>query len=405
MDEVETDALLQAGIAAARAGRKEQARDLLMQVIALDDQVEGAWLWLSGIVDDPAERQICLENVLTLNPDNQRARAGLRWLADQAMTHTDPPMPPPSQPARTILHTPAPAAPLPEPDAPPPPPEVKISPFGCPYCGGPTRSDEPRCLSCGRMTGIRQRKRQSGLSIGWLVALFLLLGATAWIEGALASRLVREEPLPAMVGNTWIHLLVGRVLIEPTDTAQVKDEATVERGDRVALVNYVLAGACGLVALGLAFRSRVAYFAALILCGLLIVAVVGGILAGLSGWVPTLVRLGGIAFSTYWLVESSPAFEWEVRYYDADLDPDLRTDLDYYNRGLRYRDMGMWAKAAVHWKVAGQLAPRKTAYQIALAHAYLQIGERAAARTVADQAAAREPDDLELCAFRDSLDL
>ncbi|HSJ59047.1 MAG TPA: hypothetical protein VLC95_17800 [Anaerolineae bacterium] len=405
MGEGEIDRLLQAGIAAARAGRKEEARDLLMEVIARDDQVEAAWLWLSGVVDDLAGRQICLENVLTLDPDNDRARAGLQWLADRQATRSTHRAPAPEAGPRTILHTPPAAPAAPEPAQPPPSPAVQINPFGCPYCGGPARSDEPRCASCGRLTGIRQRKKQSGLSIGWLVALFLLLAATAWIEGALASRLVREEPLPAIVGDTWIQLLVGRVLIEPADASQATDGAVVESGDAVALANYALAGLCGVVALGLALRSRVAYFAALILCGLLIVAAVGGIVAGLSGWVPTLVRIGGIAFSVYWLVESSPAFEWEVRHYDADLDADLRTDLDYYNRGLRYRDMGMWAKAAVHWKVAGQLAPSKTAYHVALANAYAQMGEREAALAVAERAMAHEPDDAGLQAFRDSLTL
>jgi len=71
---------LNAGIQALKAGQKEEARRLLMQVIAADEQHEQGWLWLSGAVAAAAERQICLENVLTINPNNQAARRGLAQL-------------------------------------------------------------------------------------------------------------------------------------------------------------------------------------------------------------------------------------------------------------------------------------------------------------------------------------
>jgi hypothetical protein len=37
------------------------------------------WLWLSGVVDDD-QKIVCLEKVLEITPDNQRARAGLELL-------------------------------------------------------------------------------------------------------------------------------------------------------------------------------------------------------------------------------------------------------------------------------------------------------------------------------------
>lgn len=39
-----------------------------------------AWLWLSTVMDNAADRRICLENVLTLNPRNTYARRGLKQL-------------------------------------------------------------------------------------------------------------------------------------------------------------------------------------------------------------------------------------------------------------------------------------------------------------------------------------
>ncbi|MBN1483626.1 MAG: tetratricopeptide repeat protein [Chloroflexia bacterium] len=95
--------LLEEGIAAARAGNKAQARQLLMRVTELDQVNEQAWLWLSGVVDDLEEMQICLENVLTINPQNERARKGLIWLQGKLdKPSSPPPAPPPPAPASSL---------------------------------------------------------------------------------------------------------------------------------------------------------------------------------------------------------------------------------------------------------------------------------------------------------------
>src|SRR4051794_8251497 len=75
-----TDNLLEQGISAALTGRREEARTLLAQVVEADDRNEQAWLWLSGLVEDPEEIRTCLENVLHLNPDNVKAQQGLAWV-------------------------------------------------------------------------------------------------------------------------------------------------------------------------------------------------------------------------------------------------------------------------------------------------------------------------------------
>jgi hypothetical protein len=62
---------------AAKAGRKAEARRLLETVLDADQRNEQAWLWMSGVVDSDEERIVCLENVLTINPNNQAARKGL----------------------------------------------------------------------------------------------------------------------------------------------------------------------------------------------------------------------------------------------------------------------------------------------------------------------------------------
>jgi len=72
--------LLHQGIAAAKAGQNERARDLLLQVIDQDDSNEQAWLWLSSVVESLDDRRLCLQNVVAINPGNVYAQAGLRQI-------------------------------------------------------------------------------------------------------------------------------------------------------------------------------------------------------------------------------------------------------------------------------------------------------------------------------------
>ena len=76
----DTTELLQQGTALAKAGQREEARSILMQVVEQDERNESAWLWLSGVVDSDDDKAVALENVLTLNPDNEWARRGLQML-------------------------------------------------------------------------------------------------------------------------------------------------------------------------------------------------------------------------------------------------------------------------------------------------------------------------------------
>lgn len=108
------DAMVREGINAYRAGNKEEARTLLLKAVEIDESNEQAWLWLSGVVDTPEDRQTCLENVLTINPNNERAKQGLQMLkqeisggsaqktdedafADVSFTQPTPAAPPPPE--------------------------------------------------------------------------------------------------------------------------------------------------------------------------------------------------------------------------------------------------------------------------------------------------------------------
>jgi hypothetical protein len=71
------------GVAAARGGQKVAAAKFLRQAVRLNPQHEQAWLWLSGVLDDPQDVAFCLRAVLGINPGNERAQKGLAWIEQQ----------------------------------------------------------------------------------------------------------------------------------------------------------------------------------------------------------------------------------------------------------------------------------------------------------------------------------
>lgn len=77
------DQALEAGIHAARSGKKQLARHLLLKVTELDPVCEEAWLWLSGAAESWEEALAYLQMVLALNPNSQKAQEGLQWIRHQ----------------------------------------------------------------------------------------------------------------------------------------------------------------------------------------------------------------------------------------------------------------------------------------------------------------------------------
>lgn len=77
------DTLLDQAITAYQAGDVETARSLLLRAVEQDERNVQVWWWLSATVETLEEQQICLENVLALDPNHSRARHGLDALSRQ----------------------------------------------------------------------------------------------------------------------------------------------------------------------------------------------------------------------------------------------------------------------------------------------------------------------------------
>jgi tetratricopeptide (TPR) repeat protein len=74
------DAMVREGIAAFKAGKKDEALAMLNKAVEIDPYNEEGWLWLSGLVESEEDQRVCLENVLSINPTNERAQQGLEYL-------------------------------------------------------------------------------------------------------------------------------------------------------------------------------------------------------------------------------------------------------------------------------------------------------------------------------------
>jgi thioredoxin-like negative regulator of GroEL len=73
------------GKQAAKSGDRARAHELFRQAVEIDPHHEQVWLWLASVVDTDADRRVCFENVLTLNPSHPTARHQLHLLSERQL--------------------------------------------------------------------------------------------------------------------------------------------------------------------------------------------------------------------------------------------------------------------------------------------------------------------------------
>jgi tetratricopeptide (TPR) repeat protein len=369
-EESPVDALLRDGIAALKAGRREQARALLMQVVEQDDQNEKAWLWLSGAVETDDDRRVCLENVLTLNPGHAAARQGLAKLASP-QTGSQP-TPAGEEIVMRREHAPiSPAAAILYPDKQVhewswrKTPDLKQVPavayqarssFNdiwssdgviCAYCAQEVSDDDRRCPRCRRSLVARQyRLEQAGANVYLLSVLTLSLGLQAGVQVFI---------------DAWIQAPSTTLIL---DIAQ-------------AACLLILAG-------GVYLRQRWAFLGAL---GLMAIILVASILRAASGvtveselftlialLVPVAQVITSLLGLTIGVFRAGADFELAETRHVMALGQELRASGDFYHAGKRYADKGMWAMAVPFWQRAAAAEPTRVFFQQTLGEAYARLG-------------------------------
>ena len=399
--------LLQQGIAALRAGQKLRARELLLDLVDQDEQNEQGWLWLSATVDAPDDIRVCLENVLSINPQNLRAQQGIEWLdatygrpapgepgAERALGTSDSPA---ARSAATVACAAQLAADADELS----PSDVQTT--ACPFCGAPVPLSQQSCQSCGTSLMVRKEVDASpsqslrallaialpataaiaaAIALVWLVAaiyaaqrgagpspiagvdsvwlvlqavlLGLLAAALTWLRP-----LLRARSVPAYAGSIALAAVAAVVVLTALrqPIAPVIAAADPARDPNATAVAPLLALApAAIVALGVLLLGCAALAA---LC--------------YGDFIGRLVRFGSPLIKS-----GEPAA--------------------HYNRGLAYKNRGMWYMAVREWEIAANRAPRDINYLRALGLAYAQIKRYDAAQRTIERALAIAPGHTQLAA-------
>ena len=72
--------LLQQGITAYKAGKRDEARRIIAAVVKQNPNSEHAWGWMSNVCNTDQERIHCLKQVVRINPQNEKARQQMERL-------------------------------------------------------------------------------------------------------------------------------------------------------------------------------------------------------------------------------------------------------------------------------------------------------------------------------------
>jgi hypothetical protein len=88
------DDLLQQGITAYRAGKRDEARKFFAGAVKQNQNDERIWGWMYNVCDNDKERVHCLEQMLRINPKNEKANQLLSELMAADFPLERPSIPP-----------------------------------------------------------------------------------------------------------------------------------------------------------------------------------------------------------------------------------------------------------------------------------------------------------------------
>ncbi|MDP1714007.1 MAG: hypothetical protein Q8L41_04615 [Anaerolineales bacterium] len=87
------DDLLQQGITAHKAGKRDEARKIFINVVKQSPDSERAWGWMYDVSNNDNERIYCLKQMLRINPKYEKANQLLNQLLTPSFTSSPSPTP------------------------------------------------------------------------------------------------------------------------------------------------------------------------------------------------------------------------------------------------------------------------------------------------------------------------
>jgi tetratricopeptide (TPR) repeat protein len=402
------------GIAAAKAGKRAEARELLLRVVDADENNIQAWLWLSGVVTTLEDREVCLQNVLALDPINEAAQRGL------AKVRAEIEATPEIEPESALRHVEVEAA-----------PETKVTfdfsdteladPLLCVYCAHLTREEDRQCPHCKRDLVIRfyEREQPRWIWTGWMVSIaeaIFMVGGLLVLIGILASALSAVNYSGQGADITQLLLMyVGQSHTVPVQ-AQTSVLTILPREQVFLRLIYIVLVI--IVAFGLLTRKRFFYIlyvgtvaieAALLYLSVSInrVFVSGGaassplegiLQVALNEALGMFVLLSGVLFGLFLLIKVVLAFAMNDDFDTRTerlwcvIDKTVRDPNGAFIRAKTYMKREMWTLAALYLQRAVSLQPSTVDYYLALAESYAHLGRYQQSLALLDDAGQLQPD-------------
>jgi tetratricopeptide (TPR) repeat protein len=83
--EIFMDDLLQQGITAYKAGKRDEARKIFITFIKQNPESERGWGWMYDVSSEDKEKIHCLKQMVRINPKNEKAKQLLNQLLDSSL--------------------------------------------------------------------------------------------------------------------------------------------------------------------------------------------------------------------------------------------------------------------------------------------------------------------------------
>lgn len=408
---IDVTSLLEAGIAAARAGDRKQARKLLKKVVRLAPHHIQAWVWLSSVVDDLEQQETCLEKILAIDPQHRVARKGLKALQKKkAARQATPPLkklskrPLPQQndepapdestsaggsrykrldPAVTIQAHPDSESALPPPAAvvtekpsangsqassdkiapakeiAPLPKKIKRGPvkdiftseYLCPYCAQPTQHEEKTCPSCdGNLWEETLRRRDTSKLYRFLL---------------------------------WSHIISNIIYISLALTLirAALDSQFITGGQAAGILCFFAPSvAYFVVVLVILHRRMKLFFKVYLIQAILFFGLSTSVAAGLSFTaVPLLIKFFSVGLAIlsigqfFMALNLGEDFTYDRKRILLMPEAEENTGVAFMKRGRFYARQKMWAMAALHFRQAAFKLTKNVEPRLSLALTYINL--------------------------------
>ena len=359
---------LKQGIAAAEAGQNIEARTLLKAVVKADETQVAAWLWLYKVVDSLEEKEVCLENVLTLEPDNEYAKERLARIKAQQAQFFAAPLNEPAAPEPVI--TPFKDMPI---TAEYPHQDEFDDPLLCPYCLALTQADNKRCPACKQPLIVRRRVQEERTVWLWrafflqLVVAFFLVAFGAGYAALMGKFNGISNPVP------FLPLYFGQAVDQPAQQIE-----TILQVFPIWAFWGIIGASVYLLLLMALLITRVAYGNVLYLISATITLGLGVVLLMFyySSWAAIGAGIAAVILGAAQIIITFNLwndFTFKEGRLSLRLDRGVKNARSLAISGRKYSQLEMWGLAFIHLRRAAAREPANVTHHIGLITACLKV--------------------------------